>query len=143
MLNTIFLKRKANLILRDLDRLVEYGSKTFDQVAKDWPSMSAVERLLEKIITRAIDMNRHLIAELGTGRERTYKHEETFLELANLGVLDSELAKAIAPSAGLRNRLVHEYNDTNEKIIFASVKTCLDHYTKYCDAVLQFIEKNK
>lgn len=114
---------------------------TFDEVAKDWRSYTLVERLLEQIITRAIDMNRHMIAELGEGTERTFKHEETFLELANLDVIDEKLAKQTAPSAGLRNRLVHDYNDTDPRIIYNSIGEALEDYSHYCEAILQFIEK--
>lgn len=141
MLNIDFLKHKVNLIVRDLDRLNEFRDMTYDDVAKDWRSFHIVERLLEQIITRAIDLNRHIIAEIGTGRERVTKHEETFIELGSLGVLEQSLAEQIAPSAGLRNRLVHEYNDTKPEIIFASVKDALKQYTAYCDAILKFVEK--
>ncbi|VEP13873.1 conserved hypothetical protein [Hyella patelloides LEGE 07179] len=33
---------------------------------------------------------------------------EAFIELAKYGVLTEDLARELAPSAGLRNRLVHE-----------------------------------
>ncbi len=43
-----------------------------------------------------------------------------------------EFAREIAPSAGLRNRLVHEYNDSDQKIIYQSMGDALKQYTRYC-----------
>jgi uncharacterized protein YutE (UPF0331/DUF86 family) len=39
-------------------------------------------------------------------------------------------------------KLVHEYNDTDPAIIFASVGDALKQYTHYCEAVLKFAEGN-
>lgn len=142
MLDADFLERKTNLIARDLDRLAEFDQLTYDEIAKDWRAFNTVERLLEMIITRAIDMNRHIIAEMGTGREKTYKHEETFIELGNLGVLDTAFATKIAPSAGLRNRLVHDYNGTDPKIVYKSAGEARQDFADYCDAILKFITKS-
>src|SRR4030066_409588 len=69
---------------------------------------------LEKIIMRAIDINQHMIAELGRGDERVRGYEDTFYILSQFGIYSEEFAKQIAPSAGLRNRLVHEYNNTRQ-----------------------------
>ena len=68
-------------------------------------------------------------------------HEDTFHALAELRIYDKAFAQRIARSAGLRNRLVHEYNDTDPAIIFASVADALKQYTHYCEAVLRFVEK--
>jgi len=69
------------------------------------------------------------------------RYEETFTDLAGLGVYSEEFGKAIAPSAGLRNRLVHEYDNVDEKIVYHSVGEALSQYAQYCDFVLRFIEK--
>ena len=39
----------------------------------------------------------------------------SFTRLAELGVLDAEFARRIARAAGLRNRLVHEYEDIDPR----------------------------
>jgi uncharacterized protein YutE (UPF0331/DUF86 family) len=141
MINRDLIERKCSLMTKDLDRLKPYREKSFDQVASNAADMAVIERLLERIITRAIDINSHLIAELGKGSEQPYTYEATFQELAQLGVYDAAFAKQIAPSAGLRNRLVHDYNDTDPQIIFASVGHALEHYAQYCAAILKFAEK--
>jgi len=61
--------------------------------------------------------------------------------LVGLGVYQENFAKKIAPSAGLRNRLVHEYNDTKEEIIYQSVGEAISQYAKYCRCILKFLSK--
>ncbi len=141
MLNKDFLQQKCEYIAKDLEALHPHRDKTFDEIAANPVLMPFVERMLEKIVTRGIDINRHILSEIGDGTEKLLKNEDTFLAMGKHGVISEELAKAIAPSAGLRNRLVHEYNDTDERIIFASVGTALEQYPRYCEAVLIFIEK--
>ncbi len=141
MLNRDFIERKANLILKDIERLRSLAEYSFEDIAKDFVKYGAVERLLEKIVTRAIDVNRHIISELGNGNEPVRGYEDTFHALATLGVYEKAFGEAIAPSAGLRNRLVHEYDDTDPKIIYSSVQDAVNHYTQYCEAILAFSEK--
>ncbi|MGF1613505.1 MAG: DUF86 domain-containing protein [Gammaproteobacteria bacterium] len=80
---------------------------------------------------RAIDVNEHLITELATGQEEqitrlTYR--DTFLRLSDLGAYPEAFAASICQSAGLRNILVHDYNDVDHRILHASIRTCLRNY---------------
>ncbi|MBS3920265.1 MAG: DUF86 domain-containing protein [Deltaproteobacteria bacterium] len=136
-----FIRRKIKLIQEDLSELDGLAHYSFDEITKDHIKYLAVERLLEKIIMRAIDINQHIIAELGRGDERVRGYEDTFYVLSQFGVYSEEFAKKIAPSAGLRNRLVHEYNNTRQDIIYKSVSEAIAQYAKYCDSILKFIEK--
>jgi uncharacterized protein YutE (UPF0331/DUF86 family) len=136
-----FVRRKIKLIQEDLSELDPLAHYSFDEISKDHIKFLAVERLLEKIIMRAIDINQHMIAELGRGDERVRSYEDTFYVLSQLGIYGEEFAKQIAPSAGLRNRLVHEYNNTRQDIIYKSVSEAVEQYVKYCDSILKFIEK--
>ena len=140
-IDTHFIRRKIKLIQEDLSELDDLAHYSFDEITKDHIKYLAVERLLEKIIMRAIDINQHMIAELGKGDEQVRGYEDTFYILSQLGIYSEEFARQIAPSAGLRNRLVHEYNDTRQEIIYKSIGEAIGQYVKYCDSILKFIEK--
>ena len=66
-------------------------------------------RLLQEAIEAALDINAHLIAEQGAPVPEDYYGG--FLAIGTLGVIHETLARELAPSAGLRNRLVQEYDD--------------------------------
>jgi len=136
-----FIRRKIKLIQEDLSELDNLAHYSFDEIFKDHIKYLAAERLLEKMIMRAIDINQHMIAELGRGDEQVRGYEDTFYILSQLGIYGEEFAKQIAPSAGLRNRLVHEYNNTRQDIIYKSVNEAVAQYVRYCDSILKFIEK--
>ena len=139
MLDKNFIIRKVKLIHEELSRLEELSNFSLEEIASDYRKTAIVERLLEKIITRAIDINQHIIAEMGKGVERIRGYEDTFLILSRLSVYPQEFAQQIAPSAGLRNRLVHEYNELDRGIIYHSIDEVLEQYTKYCRYILDYI----
>ena len=52
-----------------------------------------------------------------------------------MGVLPPELAAALAPAAGLRNRLVHEYDDLDDAVVLAAVAEAGRLFPRYVAAV--------
>jgi uncharacterized protein YutE (UPF0331/DUF86 family) len=140
MVNKDFVNRKIKLIQEDLACLEPMSHLSLEQLAEDSISYAATERLLERIVTRAIDINRHLIAELGAGTEKMRTYEDTFLALAELKVYSVDFAKSIAPSAGLRNILVHEYDSVDMNKIYLSVGKALEQYAAYCKFLLEFLD---
>ena len=141
-----FVERKLQLIAEDLGRLAEFRDLTHEDFVADAVRLAAIERMLERIVLRAIDVNEHLISTLATGREqRTTRltYRETFLALVEPGVLTAELAARIAPSAGLRNVLVHEYNDVDHRIVHRAIRSALGDYAAYVDAVQAFVDRQR
>lgn len=141
MVRREFVVRKLQLIADDLDRLVGFKDESLESLKSDELKMAAAERLLERIVMRAIDINEHLISELGTGEGRSTRltYRDTFLFLTNLGVYPKEFAEQIARSAGLRNILVHDYNDADRKIVHGSIRSCLLDYHQYAELVSNFL----
>ena len=142
MIRPEFVKRKLQLIAVDLERLLYFRHATLEDITGDFVKLAAVERLLERIVMRAIDVNEHLISELASGREEkatrlTYR--DTFLILAELGVYPSGFAEEISRSVGLRNILVHDYNDADRRIVHRSINLCLRDYQCYVEAVSGFL----
>jgi uncharacterized protein YutE (UPF0331/DUF86 family) len=48
--------------------------------------------------------------------------------MGDLGILSAELAQRLAPSAGLRNRLVHEYETLDDDRVLAAIDALLEQY---------------
>ena len=92
-----------------------------------------VERVLQEAIEAALDVNAHLISELGHDVPDDYFGG--FVKLGQLGVLSEDLAGALAPSAGPRNRPVHEYDTLDDAKVLADGGTMLDLYPRYIQAI--------
>jgi len=142
MLRAEFVHRKLQLIADDLSGLLGFRDETLATLTGDFVKLAAVERIIERIVMRAIDINEHLISELSTGEEsRTTRltYRDTFLRLSDLGVYSGEFAQQIARSAGMRNILVHDYNDLDRKILHQSIRLCLSDYRQYIDQIVAFL----
>lgn len=139
MLDSELIQRKVNLIREDLIKLEDFKKLSFDNLAKDWLKWNALEHIFMKIIGRGIDINEHLIAELGgPGTKAPRDYRETFLGLVELKVLPQEFAQEIAKSAGFRNAIVHEYNEIDKNIVYQTVGEAVKQYAEYCRYILNF-----
>lgn len=137
MLNKTFIRRKIKLIQEDLAKLEALSKYSTEELDSESVAYAALERYLERIVTRAIDLNRHIIAETGKGNESVRTYEDTFHVVSSLGIYPAKFAEEIAPSAGLRNILVHEYDDVDEEIIHQSLGKALSQYAKYCKYIIK------
>ena len=142
MIRRDLVQRKISLIQDELVNLRQFETMTIHDIATDFLKQNALERILEKIINRAIDINTHIISELAketTSPPKDYR--DTFLRLADFGLYPNEFAKEIAKSVGTRNILAHEYESVDQKVIYDSMGGCLRDYRKYCDFILKFLDE--
>lgn len=142
MLNKEFIQEKIDLIQHDLVYMEKLSRFSFQEIVSDFIKMNAFERLLEKVVARAIDVNEHFINELATAEIKSpQNYKETFLRLAELSVYSQDFAVSIAKSVGTRNALTHDYDEFDLQKIYSSIKECLEDYYKYCEYILQFLDK--
>ncbi len=143
MLNKDFVYTKISLIEEELSRLEEFSQYSLDKIASDYKKQAIFERLLERVISRAIDINQHLIAELSTKETLSPKnYKETFSGLVKFKIYSQKFAEQISKSVGTRNILVHDYDNVDYGKIYASISDCLKDYHQYCEYILKFLEKN-
>jgi uncharacterized protein YutE (UPF0331/DUF86 family) len=141
MIDPVLVIRKINLISSDLNALTSYGQKTLDVYLSDPINEVVVERFLERIIGRMIDINYHIVTELGHPPPKDYF--ESFTELGKLRVLPADFSKIMAQAAGLRNRIVHEYDDVNEQKIYEALQGAMYDIPRYIGFIHQFIQTLK
>ncbi len=130
--------RKLVLISADLATLRTIHAKEREDYVSNVTSQAVAERLLERIVTRMIDINYHLIT--ATGAPPPSDYHASFQQLARIGVLDVRFATRVAGAAGLRNRLVHDYDDLDHQLIFAALAQALTDVPAYVAAVHSFVE---
>ncbi|NQU82354.1 MAG: DUF86 domain-containing protein [Parcubacteria group bacterium] len=144
MLNQSFIKEKIDLIGKELAYLEKISQYSMEEIVGNFTLQAAFERFLERIVTRAIDVNEHIIEELADATMKSPRsYKETFFSLARLNVLPEDLVKALIKSVDTRHALVHDYDEFRLSSIYSSVKECLEDYSKYCDYILKFLDKAK
>jgi uncharacterized protein YutE (UPF0331/DUF86 family) len=113
-----FVRRKLQLIIDNLGRLAGFRDTSYDELIGDDISLAAVERLLERIVLRAIDVNEHILSTTATGREeRTTRlsYRDTFHRLA----------------------------DVDHRIVHTSIRTCLEQYHDYVRAIGDYLDRRE
>lgn len=121
-----------------LEQLRSIRPESYSAYLKDNTTRYAVERLLQLIVDLALDINNILLSY--NKKPPAPDYFNSFIELVECGVLEESFAAGIAPSTGLRNRLVHEYEAINNEVVYNCVEKVIEMYTLYIVEVNRFIQ---
>ena len=130
--------RKITLITGDLTALAPIARKNLDEYLANATDEILAERYLERIIGRMIDINYHLITESGHPPPRDYY--ESFTQLAKLQILPPAFASQIAACAGLRNRIVHEYDEIDPRRVYEGLQAAVKDIPEYLRSIHQYLQ---
>jgi uncharacterized protein YutE (UPF0331/DUF86 family) len=130
--------RKLLLVTADIESLGAIRDKGRDAYLANSIHQAVVERRLERAVGRMIDINYHLIT--ASGHPPPSDYHASFLKLSEIGVLDPEFARRIARAAGLRNRLVHDYEDLDPGKVFDALDDALRDVPVYLARVNQYVK---
>ena len=140
-MNKTLIVKKLNQMesyLKDLKSLIL--SRDPEDVKKEPTLLHAAERLVQLLADTIIDINVHILIS----KDKSYdKTQSTFLLLADLGILSKEFAEKIAPVVGLRNILVHRYEDLDNELFVSNLFKNANDFKRYAVAICDFIKKEK
>ncbi len=134
------IRKKLGVIIECLKALAPLRKMSGDEYLADVYKRKAAERLLQEMIEAAIDINTHVL--VNTGNPAPDDYYESFIKLGDIGVIPKDLAEKLAPSAGLRNRLVHEYDAIEDPIVLKAIGTAEDLYPKYVKEIEGYISRD-
>jgi len=137
--NPLVIKRKLQRMLQYLSELETMSHLTVDEYLTDMRGRRAVERLIQLIVDVAVDINTHTIVDAGL--PAPVDSRSSFLEIGGMGILPTQVARALAPSVGERNIIVHQYEDMDDRIIYASIKHTIDQYGDYIRHFVAYVER--
>lgn len=135
------LTRKLLLIVSDIDALRDIDARGLDAYLASSTDQAVVERRLQRAVGRMIDVNYHLITAAGHAPPTDY--HASFLRLAELGVVDAGFARQLARAAGLRNRLVHDYDDLDPVKVFEALGAALNDVPLYVARVREYTSRTQ
>jgi uncharacterized protein YutE (UPF0331/DUF86 family) len=131
------IRPKLRFIRELLDELVSYGEIDEARLRRDHMLQLAVERILTQIVEYAFKINTHVAA--ATLRQTSDSYKGSFPLAARAGVIDGELAATLIPSAGLRNVLVHAYDDLDVQRVLAAIPLAPVQYGEYVEQVAKWL----
>ncbi|GMR22599.1 MAG: DUF86 domain-containing protein [Acidobacteriota bacterium] len=97
------------------------------------------ERLLERVVGRMIDINFHLIVESGEPPPSNY--HASFEILGKKSIVPKESAGRLAASAGLRNRIVHDYDDIDPTKVYDALQSVTKDIPEYLSHVRRYLDR--
>ena len=134
------IRRKLGHITSALVALTPLSRLSPEEYRERLYERKAAERLLQEAIEAALDINAHVIAEHGAAIPEDYYGG--FIALGTLHIIPEALARQLAPSAGLRNRLVHEYEDIDDAKVLAAIGTMLNLYREFVKSIEGFLTRS-
>jgi len=82
---------------------------------------------------------------LGKGEEAGHTvpddYYESFIRAGELKIISLDLAQKLAPSSGLRNRLVHEYDRLDHSMVLKAVNMAEELFPQYIKAINDYLSK--
>lgn len=102
-----------------LARLRNHAAVAPDDLMRDETRLESTKYLFVTAIEAAIDIAQHLCASEGWDAPDT--NADAFRALGRAGVLDRDLAEAMAAASGFRNVLVHGYAAVDDRRVVAAL----------------------
>lgn len=118
------IERRLDELSERLARLEPLQNKSLEEFYADPYLKDIVERNLEVAAQCCIDICNRIIAIENLRKPVDYY--EAFLILGEAEILELEFAKKMAPLAGFRNILVHEYLKLDWELVFDNLKGIVD-----------------
>ena len=138
--NKAAIVEKIILVDKYLSELGEVRGVNFNQYQKNVLVRRGVERLLQLLVEVASDINGMLLSEMGERPPSSYY--DSFIRVGRSGLFNEKMAKNLAATAGLRNRLVHEYGEYKDIIVYKNIKLFLQLYSLYIGEIKSYMRKS-
>jgi len=129
------------LVSRKLERIETYIKQVRQKkdpgvalFTKDTDLQSIVLFNLIQLIQSCIDIGAHIISD--SGWEAPATQSDIFRILSDKKIISRPLAGRLVRMAGFRNRIVHEYEKTDMKIVHEIWRKRLSDIEKFCKAVV-------
>lgn len=138
VLDEEMVRRKLVKLKQYIDELEICKGLTLPEYKKDIPKKRLAERDIQLIVECASDINCHILVEKGQPPPKDY--HSSLAKLTELEIYPEEFAGKITPSAGLRNRLIHEYEEIEDEIVHKNVPVIIKTYKRYVVYVEKYLE---
>ena len=139
-LRSDIIKEKLAKLVEFLRELERVKTASFEEYRSNPAIKRSCERLIQLIVESAGDINSAVVIGLRDLPPKDYY--DTFIKAGGIKLICGELSKKLAPWAGLRNRIVHQYAEIKDRLVFEKVEPTIENFSEYVRQVEKFIESN-
>ena len=127
---------KINVILERREHIREWiGESGAEEFIHDEKTKLAVYKAYQEIVESCMD----IIAMVCTDEKIAPKDDYTNIE--NLKFIDKRMKGVLIEANGLRNRLVHRYNQLDDLIAFVGIGELLPKLEEFVEMIEQWLQK--
>lgn len=130
---------KLDRLRQSVERIESQGSFDFKQLATPGDLQDIIVFNIQKAVQICVDIAAYIIKDQDGLAPQTMA--QTFDSLLELGAIDKSLCTDMKKSVGLRNVIVHEYDDIDWVVVNDVVKRHLPIFKKFAEAILSFSQK--
>jgi uncharacterized protein YutE (UPF0331/DUF86 family) len=134
------IERRLDELSERLARLAPLRVRPKTEFMSDPYLRDIVERNLEVAAQCCIDICHRIITLEGAQKPRSYY--EAILRMGELGVLPPDFAARLAPIAGLRNILIHEYLTVDWDEVYTNLAK-LDDLSHFADLIRRWLDDRR
>lgn len=128
-LHTDLVRRYLSLLGQYLEELEQVLTSDRQHFVDDFRVHRLAERQLELLVEAAAAINTEVSQAVAGIPPSDYY--SSFFSLSQAGWITPATARALASVAGLRNRLVHQYEDVNQERLYDAAVGCIPHWRTY------------
>lgn len=125
---------KIQLYSKEIDAVFEFS---LDEIKKDFMKYRTLERETQLIADEMVDINNHFIRRLDFSVPDDF--QSTFIVLAKNNILPYDFAEKLAPIVGMRNRLVHRYEEINMGLFLNMLQKEKEDFKKYIKIIFDYL----
>jgi uncharacterized protein YutE (UPF0331/DUF86 family)/predicted nucleotidyltransferase len=128
-----YIRQTCLPVLTDLSRM------PLDEFLTDVVAIGAARYYLQTAIEAMLDINVHILSQQGLGTFET--HAQTIEALAEAEVVSRDNLSTYVQMVGLRNRMVHVYEQIDNGIIHRILTDRLSDFEKYIADIVAFLDR--
>jgi len=141
MVNYEKIRHKLRAITTCLIKLDELKLFNEDDFLRDYKLTDSARHNLQIAIEAMLDIANHLIARHSF--ELPKKNADSFVILCKHGVLSEEMEATYASMARFRNRIVHMYDEVDNREIYRILQEHLLDYASFIRDIVRYMEKQQ
>jgi len=133
--------QKLRVIKENLAKLTILKNVSEETFISDFQKFDAAKYNLQTTIEAMVDICNHIISRLAYDIPRT--NADSFRVLCRKKILDPGMEETFLAMARFRNRVVHLYDQVDNKEIYRIIQQNLSDFKKFIKDITNFLDKNQ
>lgn len=135
------IQSKLIRIRRNVAELKKLSKLPYEKYVNDLKNTLLAERLLHVNIEAMLDIGSHIISEESLGEPLEYR--DIFILLVKGGILPRQQEEQFTQLVGLRNRIVHLYEDIDHQLLYQALKKELSDFDLFVKSIVRYLKKKR